>query len=154
MSDQAPFAFGEDLDNPGWFSWKLRDETRYNDFLGPLLVRSEGSIARVRMVPQRKHTNLGNSVHGGTTLGFIDCALFAAARVFGLVDLGSAVTLDLSTQFIVGAREGEPLDAEVEMLRETRRLLFLRGLVVQGDAKVAAFSATVRKSARTVATDG
>ena len=39
----------------------------------------------------------------------------------------------------------EPLDAEVDLLRETRRLIFMRGLVVQGDAKSAAFAGTVRK---------
>ena len=39
------------------------------------------------------------------------------------------------------------MEARVELLRETGRLLFLRGLVVQGDAdaKVAAFSGTIRK---------
>jgi hypothetical protein len=31
------------------------------------------------------------------------------------------------------------------VLRETRRLIFMRGLVVQGDARLAAFSGTVRK---------
>jgi len=30
-------------------------------------------------------------------------------------------------------------------LRETRRLIFLRGLVVQGEAVVASFSGTIRK---------
>jgi hypothetical protein len=37
------------------------------------------------------------------------------------------------------------LDAEVELLKETRRLLFLRGLVVQCGDKIAAFSGTIRK---------
>ena len=147
MSDEAAFAFGEDPDHPGWFSWQLKDTTRYNGFLGPLLVRREGDIARVRMFPERVHTNLQDSIHGGTTLGFIDVALFAASRMFGLIEAGTAVTLDLSTQFIGGGRMGEPLDAEVELLRETRRLIFMRGLVVQGDNKVAAFAGTIRKGA-------
>ena len=42
--------------------------------------------------------------------------------------------------------EDVPLDAEVELLRETRRLVFLRGMVLQGDNRVAAFSATIRKA--------
>ena len=147
MSDEHAFAFGEDLDNPGWHSWRLKDATRYNGFLGQLLVRREGDLARVRMFPERVHTNLQDSIHGGTTLGFIDVALFAASRMFGLIEAGTAVTLDLSTQFIGGGRMGEPLDAEVELLRETRRLIFMRGLVVQGDNKVAAFAGTIRKGA-------
>ena len=80
------------------------------------------------------------------TLGFIDVALFAASRMFGLIEAGTAVTLDLSTQFIGVGRMGQPLDAEVELLRETRRLIFMRGLVVQGEVKVAAFAGTIRKS--------
>ncbi len=58
------------------------------------------------------------------------------------------MTLDLSTQFIGGGRIGEPIEAQVELLRETGRLLFLRGLVVQDEEKIASFSATIRKSAR------
>ena len=145
MSDEPAFAFGEDPDNPGWHSWRLKDDSRYNGFLGPLRVRLEGKIARVRMVPERKHTNLQNAVHGGTTLGFVDLALFAASRMFGLIEAGTAVTLDLSTQFIGTGDPDQPLDAEVELLRETRRLIFMRGLVVQGEAKVAAFAGTIRK---------
>lgn len=146
MSDEAAFDFGEDADHPGWHGWRLKDDTRYNAFLGKLIVRREGEIARVRMFPARRHSNLQDAVHGGTTLGFIDVALFAASRMFGLIGAGSAVTLDLSTQFITAGRLDVPLDAEVELLRETRRLIFMRGLVVQDGATVAAFAGTIRKS--------
>ena len=147
MTDEPAFAFGEDADHPGWYGWTLRDTTRYNGFLGKLLVRREGEMARVRMMPARVHTNLQDSIHGGTTMGFADVALFAAARMFGLIEAGTAVTLDMSFQFIGTGREGVALDAQVELLRETRRLLFMRGLVVQGDARVAAFAGTIRKGA-------
>ena len=146
MSDEAAFAFGEDPEHPGWYSWRLKDASRYNGFLGNLIVRLEEDRTRVRMFPTRVHTNLQDAIHGGTTLGFIDVALFAASRMFGLIGAGTAVTLDLSTQFIGAGRLGEPLDAEVELLRETRRLIFMRGLVVQGDEKIAAFAGTIRKS--------
>jgi uncharacterized protein (TIGR00369 family) len=146
MTDESAFDFGEDTDNPGWYGWKLRDATRYNAFLGPLLVRREGDIARVRMLPTRAHTNLQDSIHGGTTMGFADVALFAAARMFGLLEAGSAVTLEMGFQFLGTGSADVPLDAEVELLRETRRMLFMRGLVVQGDTRIAAFSGTIRKS--------
>jgi acyl-coenzyme A thioesterase PaaI-like protein len=154
MSDEAAFAFGEDPEHPGWYSWRLKDDTRYNGFLGKLIVRREGDLARVRMFPTRVHSNLQDAIHGGTTLGFIDVSLFAASRMFGLIDAGTAVTLDLSTQFIGVGRMDSPLDAEVECLRETRRLIFMRGLVFQGDDKVAAFAGTIRKSVGTGLADG
>jgi uncharacterized protein (TIGR00369 family) len=147
VSDDAAFDFGEDADHPGWYSWRLKDDTRYNAFLGKLIVRREGGMARVRMFPERRHSNLQDVMHGGATLGLIDVALFAASRMFGLITAGHAVTLDLSTQFIGAGRLDLAIDAEVELLRETRRLLFLRGLIVQGDTKVAAFAGTIRKGA-------
>lgn len=131
-------------DHPGWSTWELRDATRYNAFLGPMLVRLDGELARVRMFPARQHSNLADIVHGAVTLGFIDVSLFAAARVFGVLGSGPALTLDLSTQFIGPGQLDRPLDAEVELLRETRRLVFLRGLVHQDAEKVAAFAGTIR----------
>jgi uncharacterized protein (TIGR00369 family) len=145
--DTPAFDTRADPDNPGWHHWEMSDASRYNGHtLGKLIARSEGEgKARLRMYPEHRHSNLGNNVHGGATLGFIDVALFGAARIFGLVDSDAAVTLDLSVQFIGAGRLDEPMDAEVELLKETRRLLFLRGLVVQEGHKVAAFAGTIRK---------
>ncbi len=128
-------------------TWQLIDERRFNSqVLGKIIVRNgDDGRAWVRMFPEIKHSNLMDNLHGGALLAFIDVALFGASRMFGLIEAGTAVTLDLSTQFIGGGRIDMPLDAEVELLKETRRLLFLRGLVVQGDNKIAAFSGTIRK---------
>jgi acyl-coenzyme A thioesterase PaaI-like protein len=138
--------------NPGWLNWNMTDPTRYNgQTLGKMIVRleDEGSTglvkARMRMFPEHKHSNLLDTVHGGAILGFIDVALFSASRMFGLIDIGSSVTLDLSTQFIGAGKIGEPMDAETELLKETHRLIFLRGLVLQGETMVASYSGTIRK---------
>lgn len=147
MTEEArpAFVFEEHPDHPGWTLWAFRDATRFNAFLGEVIVRLEDGQARVRMTPERRHSNFGDNVHGGALLGFIDVALFAAIRTFGLIDAGPAVTLDLNTHFIGAGRVGEPLEARVELLRETRRLLFLRGLLVQDAGVVCEFSGTVRK---------
>lgn len=123
----------------------LRDTSRYNAFLGRMLVKSEAGKAYTRMFPEIRHSNLSDAIHGGTMTGFVDISLFAAARMFGLLDPGPAVTLDLSFQFIGAGRIGEPLDAEIELLRETGRLLFMRGLAKQGDDIIASFAGTIRK---------
>ncbi len=110
-------------------------------------MQSKGDDAAiVRMIPEIQHSNLLNAVHGGAILGFIDVALFAACYHLEALNAGPSVTLDLSSQFIAPARIDAPLDAEIEVLRGTRRLVFLRGMVMQGDVRVAAFSATIRKS--------
>ena len=148
--DTPAFVSEPDPEHPGWLTWQLRDERRYNgQILGKLLLRAgDKDKAWVRMFPELRHSNYSNNLHGGTVLGFIDVALFGAARMFGMIDAGPAVTVDLSVQFIGPGLIDTPLDADVELLRETGRLLFLRGLVVQGDDRVAAFSGTIRKPSR------
>jgi len=147
MNAPPAFTFEDDPAEPGWKRWQFRDATRYNAFLEPLLVKVEGEIARVRMMPRHEHSNMRDHVHGGVLLGFMDVALFAASRGFGVLSAGGAVTLDLSAQFIGGGRIGVPLEARIELLRETGRMLFLRGLIVQeGEPTIASFTGTLRKS--------
>ncbi|MGB7408618.1 MAG: PaaI family thioesterase [Pontixanthobacter sp.] len=136
-------------DHPGWHSWDMKDDTRFNSqVMGPLMVRQEGAKCRLRMLPERKHTNLQNMIHGAVTLSLIDISLFSAMHILRESETGMAVTLELSTQFIGGGRVDEPLDAVVEIMRETGRLMFIRGEVVQDDHLVAAFSGLVRKASR------
>jgi acyl-coenzyme A thioesterase PaaI-like protein len=136
-----------DPDNPGWFTWQLTDPTRFNSWMfGKLLVRrDEDGKARLRMFPQHHHTNLANRIHGATVLALIDIGLFACSRMLGIIEAGTAVTLDLSTQFIGAGKPDVPCDAVTELLKETRRLVFLRGTVEQDGEIIAAFSGTIRK---------
>jgi acyl-coenzyme A thioesterase PaaI-like protein len=135
-----------DPDHPGWWTWDLPDaDNRYNATLGKLLVRGEGGgKARCRMFPDVAQSNLGNIVHGGAILTFIDMAMFAGGYAAG-GDLGPSVTLDLSAQFLSAAKLGLPLDCSVDLLRESKRLAVMRGLVEQEGTIVAAWSGTLRK---------
>lgn len=141
------FTCEPDAENPGWHRWRLTDETRFNEaVLGRMLVRAEGSDhGRVRIFPQHHHTNNAGNVHGAITLALIDTALFAAMFVLRGVNAAGSVTLGVDTQFIGAGDAAKPLDAVVEVLRETRRLGFLRGLVEQDGNLVASFSGTIRK---------
>ncbi|MDP3906079.1 PaaI family thioesterase [Novosphingobium sp.] len=151
MSDDKPrIRYVPDPDNPGWHTWNLADDTRFNaQTMGHMLVRKDGDkLCRVRMFPERRHTNLLDMVHGAITLALMDVALFASMRILLEGDAAGSVTLELSSQFIGAGRPGVPLDALVEVMRETKRLVFMRGTVVQGEADdhmVASFSGIVRK---------
>lgn len=155
IEEPRRYSFSAEDQGDGWISWNLKDPTRFNSFIEPLFVRPESPTedgrprARVRMHPTRKHSNLGDNVHGAVTLALVDIALFAASHQFGSLDAGHSVTLDLSTQFVGGGRVDEPMDAVVELVRETGRLIFLRGLVVQGEGDahiVLSFAGTIRKA--------
>ncbi|MFZ5743484.1 MAG: PaaI family thioesterase [Pseudomonadota bacterium] len=150
MVDQRGFIYEPDPDNPGWHRWELADDTRFNaQTMGRMLVRPESDrTCRVRMFPERKHSNLLDMVHGAVTLALVDIALFAAMRTLLNGNAGGSVTLELSSQFIGAGALGKPLDAVVEVMRETKRLVFMRGTVVQGEDDahlVATFSGIVRK---------
>jgi acyl-coenzyme A thioesterase PaaI-like protein len=96
------------------------------------------------MFPDISHSNLGNVVHGGAILTFIDMAFFAGGHMAGVSNI-NAVTLDCAAQFISAAQLGAPLDARLELLRETGSLAFLRGVVEQEECIVASFMGTLRK---------
>lgn len=150
MVDQRGFIYEPDPDNPGWHRWELADDTRFNaQTMGRMLVRPESDrTCRVRMFPERKHSNLLDMVHGAVTLALVDIALFAAMRTLLNGNAGGSVTLELSSQFIGAGALDKPLDAVVEVMRETKRLVFMRGTVVQGEDDahlVATFSGIVRK---------
>lgn len=99
----------------------------------------------VRTEPGHLQGNLANNVHGGAILTQVDIALFACARLNGSLTAGPGVTLDLNTHFVGAGKVGLAMDVEVEIVKETGRLLFLRGLVKQEDTTICAFSGTIRK---------
>lgn len=154
IADEHPwFDHRPDPDNPGWMTWNVKDDTRYNGFLGSIAICEdpEDGFGWVRMMPEHKHSNFGENVHGGTILGFIDVCLFAGSRAIGIDLGGRAVTVELSTQFVGAAHIGIPLDCRLENVRETGSLLFLRGMLMQRPradadyANVATFTAILRK---------
>ena len=135
-----------DPENPGWHHWNLKDDTLFNGaVMGRLITRREGDKCRLRMFPERRHENLQGIVHGAVTLGLIDISLFTTMHVVGTGNSGPSVTLELSTQFVGGGDPKRPLDAVTGIVRETGKLVFVRGEVVQEDDVIAAYSGIIRK---------
>ena len=144
---EDPFAVIPDPANPGWDIWTLKDHTRFNATLGQLgLRRVDDTRACMRMLPQRAHSNLHDAVHGGILLALVDIAVFAAARIILGPQVNGAVTLDMASNFIGSGEVGLPLDATSEILRETGRFVFARGLVTQDDRMILSYTATLRKA--------
>lgn len=134
-------------DRPGWHEWRVGAPEQFNrKVMGRLIARLDNEqTARVRMIPQRMHSNLNDVVHGGAILSFIDIAMFCGANLLSTSDTVNGVTVDLQTQFITPGDVARPLDALVELTKETRRMAFVRGLVVQEDDAVASFTGLLRK---------
>ena len=150
MADDQPleFVIEPSPDHPGWLTFDLNASGRFNEaVLGPLIMRKElDGKCRLRCFPQGHLRNARGTLHGGAVLGLIDVSLFAGLAQLTDNNASHAVTLDLSTQFVGAGQLDTPLDAVVEILRETRRLIFLRGVVEQEGSLIAAFHGTVRKA--------
>ncbi|WP_164843896.1 PaaI family thioesterase [Croceicoccus ponticola] len=114
--------------------------------LGEMLARLDDDVtARVRLTPAPHHANLNGLIHGGALMAFIDTAMFAGATLLTGRAHQNGVTVDAQIQFLAPGKLDRPLDALVERTHETGRLLFIRGMLVQGEDRVASFTGLLRK---------
>ena len=140
-----PTGAREDTDHPGWLSYGDFTPGSFAAATGKLLFRADGpGRGLCQMQVEERHLNLGGSIHGGAVMSFIDMALFAGGRCAGMSE-GHYVTLDLTTHFIARGRAGLPLEAHVELVRQTRSLAFLQGLVRQEGEPCYSFTGTLKR---------
>ena len=136
-----------DPDDPDWMLLHPVRADGFVSIFGLIRVRAEGATrARCRVNAEDRHLNILGSVHGGFALAFIDQILFLGPHALGIKGSLGGMTLDVSTQFFGPLRAGAPIDAVVDVLRETGRLIFLRGLLEQDGQAAVAFSGTIRKA--------
>lgn len=126
----------------GWTTWSTGADP-FETSIGPFCFRVDAGVARCGFQPRREHLNGGGTVHGGALMSFADFSLFAIAH--NALRGAKAVTLTCNCEFLgAGGLEGV-IEAEGEVLRETRSLVFVRGLVTQAARPVLAFSGTLKK---------
>ena len=155
MSDNQPSEMMEDVglpagattdpDNDGWFSWGEFPRGSFAAATGRLLFKPNGpGRALTRMFPTEAHINMGGSLHGGAVMSFIDMSLFAGGLCAGMAR-GHYVTLDLTTHFLARGMPGSPLEAEVELIRQTRSFAFMQGVVRQSGEPCYSFTGTLKR---------
>lgn len=139
--------FVPDPENPGWELRPASEIGRFLDIFGAIRVRADpDGKARCRVMPEPRHRNINDTVHGGFTLALIDQALFMGPRALGIEGSVGGVTIDTATQFFGSLAIDSPIDLVVEVLRETGRLVFVRGVIEQDGVAAVAFSGTIRKA--------
>ncbi len=131
----------------GWTRWGDPIEGTFLEPIGFTHYRSDApGKATVMLESRSSHTNRLGTLHGGFLAAFADHAYFAGLAAMGRPEQISAVTVDLSMQYCGSGAVGPHIRAEVEVLRETGRLLFMRMTMWQDDDLVAASTATIRKA--------
>lgn len=134
-----------DPDNEGWFSWGEFPRGSFAAATGRLLFRPDGpGRALTRMFPTDAHVNMGGSLHGGAVMSFIDMSLFAGGLCAGMAR-GHYVTLDLTTHFLARGMPGTALEAEVQLIRQTRSFAFMQGVVRQSGEPCYSFTGTLKR---------
>jgi acyl-coenzyme A thioesterase 13 len=140
-----PAGATSDPDNDGWFSWGEFPRGSFAGATGRLLFKPDGpGRALTRMFPTEAHVNMGGSLHGGAVMSFIDMSLFAGGLCAGMAR-GHYVTLDLTTHFLSRGMPGSPLEAEVELIRQTRSFAFMQGVVRQNGEPCYSFTGTLKR---------
>ena len=133
---EGPFA--------GWTTWSGGSDP-YETLIGPFYFRQEHGQARCVFEPKRHHLNGGDAIHG-CLMSFADFSLFAIAH--NALRDSRAVTMTFNSEFIgAGGLDGW-VEARGEVVRDTRSVVFVRGIVTQAERPLLSFSGTLKKIGR------
>jgi uncharacterized protein (TIGR00369 family) len=139
-------------EHAGWTRWRRDPDGRFASMLGDFFFRqAEAGDVHCRMETDRKHSNGLGYLHGGFIMSFIDMAMFAF--IYRQLENSAAVTLSCATDFLSAGIVGKPIEASGEILKETGKMLFVRGLVTQDGVNLASFTGTMRKIPRPTRTE-
>ena len=126
----------------GWLSWSQGADP-FETAIGPFFFRGDGPDLRCAFEARASHLNGGNVIHGGALMSFADFALFAIAH--NALAGAHAVTVGFNCEFLSPGRVGAVVEARGEVLRASRSLVFVRGLITQEADILLAFSGTLKK---------
>lgn len=127
------------MDTPDGFV--LYTASAFASTIGPVFESRSGvtPVLGVRALP--RHANSMGTVHGGLLLALADTALGGLAR--SLVGAGAlAVTVDLQTSFMAGARIGQWIEVHPRLDRQGRSLVFTSGEIRADGSLIGRASAT------------
>jgi uncharacterized protein (TIGR00369 family) len=105
---------------------------------GPLYVRQTDSTFQLGFRVERRHCNMMGICHGGMMATFCDMLLPIAAHVLA-PDIGKRFlpTINLQIDYLAGTPLGAWVQGEAQVLRTTRSLVFMQGLVQADGINVA-----------------
>jgi acyl-coenzyme A thioesterase PaaI-like protein len=136
---------------PGcWVDIKATEALRGFDIrMGGFQIRKTApGRAEARFGTGEAATNAMGGLHGGYLAAIAEMSLYLPLYVNQAVVQDGVVTIDFTLQYLIGGSSGEPIISDVELLRETGRMGFVRGVLRQGDTALVSFAGTLRKLPR------
>jgi len=111
--------------------WRTVGIGGFTAFVGPVWLRDEDDAPRFGLLVEDQHLNVNKVLHGGMTGFFADVAM--GQTIIAKLGGQAAATIQLGVHFVAAARLGEFIEAEVELIRVTGTVAFVRGVLsVQG----------------------
>jgi uncharacterized protein (TIGR00369 family) len=126
----------------GWTTWGAGADP-FETTIGPFCFRVQDGEILSAFQPRQEHLNGGGAIHGGALMSFADFSLFSIAH--NALAGAKAVTLTCNCEFLSAGGLDAIVTSRGEVLRETRSLLFVRGIVTQSSRPLLAFSGTLKK---------
>jgi acyl-coenzyme A thioesterase 13 len=128
----------------GWSTWGNGSDP-FETLTGPFYMRAlaTGGGYECAFMPEAHHANGMGNIHGGALMTFADFALFAHAH--DLMSEHPCVTMQFESQFVGGAVPRKMIQSRGDIVRATRTMIFIRGLISQGDKPVLAYSAILKR---------
>ncbi|WCL53721.1 PaaI family thioesterase [Gimibacter soli] len=126
----------------GYSMWSGED--RFEAHVGPFFIarRADDKGWKVAFRADERHVNGQGAMHGGMLMTFADAALFAIARDH---KDGPGVTVNFHCDFVGPAKPGDWMEAEGEVVKATRNLIFARGIMTANGEPVLSFGGTIKK---------
>lgn len=125
-----------DVDTLQLTGWEPIELAGFSASVGPLSMRGTGAEREVGFIAESRHanTNIG-TVHGGVLMTFADIAL--GLGVVDVIGGRNCVTAQLQLHFVSTAKIGTLVSCRAEIIRHSRHLVFMRGLITSDGATVA-----------------
>ena len=120
-------------DKTAWHPLRMGDVT---EFIGPYVRRKTDKGYVYGFQTDDRHANINGVIHGGMLVTFMDQAL--GSTVYEALGKRRGVTAQLNTMFMGAVKPGEFLECDAEVMRITRSLVFIRGVLRVDDRKVLA----------------
>jgi uncharacterized protein (TIGR00369 family) len=116
---------------------RFRATTGFIAANGPLWVRREGTEFRLGFRVEERHCNPMGICHGGMLATFADMLMpIGAIALVPELHRRFLPTVSLQVDYIAPARSGDWVEGEMQVLRTTRTMVFMQGLVRTGSTVV------------------
>ena len=115
--------------------WVVMPTKAFGTHVGPFYTPVGGGVERVGFVADGRHGNKRGVVHGGMIATAFDVALGNASWV--AAGQKPSATVQLNVHYLGAVKLGDFAEIAVTIVKKTRTLVFIRGLMMVGGEAVA-----------------